>query len=247
MPPDTLTKLEQMIKLLETGVTKEEFTTTVENILKLVVQIEAKTSQAISTLETTYQNLMGKMSGDHAQAFTDLKGQVDQVFVGHVLDQMKKDIADRLAKIKDGKDGLRGAKGDKGDIGKQGSPDTAWQIRNKLEILTGEDRLDISAVKGAEERISKLENRPTRTGGGTTDIGVAFSLSRIVQTETPSGAIDGVNTAYTVVKEIKAILFFIINGEAIHPAEYTVSKHTITFTTPLPASLSGKNFTIVYV
>lgn len=71
-------------------------------------------------------------------------------------------------------------------------------------------------------------------GGGTT------------YTETPSGLINGVNVTYTTAHTITTILNFSINGQFIHPAEYSVVGSTITFITPLDSSLSGKGFTIIY-
>ena len=48
-----------------------------------------------------------------------------------------------------GERGLPGLDGRDGIDGKDGSPDTAEQIRDKLETLTEDDRLDVTAVKGA--------------------------------------------------------------------------------------------------
>lgn len=84
----------------------------------------------------------------------------------------------RLARIKDGKDGKEGKKGDKGDKGdtvvgpkgedgytprkgvdyfdgKDGSPDTAQQVRDKLETLEGEERLDASAIKNLPKAVQE--------------------------------------------------------------------------------------------
>ena len=86
------------------------------------------------------------------------------------------DIADfinRVTPIK-GKDYKDGEKGDKGDAftfadftaeqlasfkGKDGSPDSAKQIKKKLETLKGAERLDISAIKGWEAVVSSMENQ----------------------------------------------------------------------------------------
>ena len=70
----------------------------------------------------------------------------------------------------DGKDSTApGPKGDKGDAGTDGSPDTADDIRNKLELLEGDDRLDIKAVKGADELERRLDTKissvPAKMGG----------------------------------------------------------------------------------
>lgn len=59
---------------------------------------------------------------------------------------------------KDGKDGprgLRGLKGEQGDPGHDGSPDTPEEIVQKLESLTGEDRLDATAIKNLPAFISE--------------------------------------------------------------------------------------------
>lgn len=75
----------------------------------------------------------------------------------------------------------------------------------------------------------------TATGGG----GTTYS-------ETPTGAINGSNKAYTTAHAITTIINFAINGQYIHPAEYSVSGTTITFVTALDASLSGTGFTVIY-
>jgi len=41
-------------------------------------------------------------------------------------------------------------------VPKDGSPDMAEDIRNKLELLSGDERLDIKAVKGVEEKIDEV-------------------------------------------------------------------------------------------
>lgn len=52
---------------------------------------------------------------------------------------------------KDGLNGLNGVNGIDGKDGKNGSPDTPIEIKTKLETLVKDERLDISAVKGAEK------------------------------------------------------------------------------------------------
>jgi hypothetical protein len=67
-----------------------------------------------------------------------------------------------------------------------------------------------------------------------------------IYTETPTGNIDGINTTYTTAHTITSILSFAINGQFIHPADYSVAGSTITFSVALDASLSGLPFTIIY-
>lgn len=56
---------------------------------------------------------------------------------------------------KDGKDGVSGKDGLDGKPGKDGSPDQPQEIRNKLETLKDNERLDASAIKNLPEFIKK--------------------------------------------------------------------------------------------
>lgn len=153
---------------------------------------------------------------------------------------------------KNGKDGSTPIKGIHYRDGKDGE-DGKTIIREKS--MTGDEilaRLEASGIPasmitGLEKLIKKLtaELRPWQPGGfgaaGTTNVATSFYV------ETPVGAINGVNTVYTVSARITAIISLTINGQFIHPSEYAFSDRTITFNTPLDASLSGLPFTIVYV
>lgn len=75
----------------------------------------------------------------------------------------------------------------------------------------------------------------TATGGG----GTTYS-------ETPGGLINASNKVYTTAHGITTVINLAINGQYIHPAEYSAVGTTITFVTALDSSLSGLPFTIVY-
>jgi hypothetical protein len=68
-----------------------------------------------------------------------------------------------------------------------------------------------------------------------------------IYTETPSGTIDDSNVTFTVTHTITKIIHFAIGRLYIHPSDYSISGHTITFNDPLGLSLAGENFTIVYL
>lgn len=73
---------------------------------------------------------------------------------------------------REGKQGMIGPKGDNGNDGKtgligpagkdgtNGSPDTAEDIRNKLELLSGDERLDAKYIRGLADHI-KTYNKET--------------------------------------------------------------------------------------
>ena len=102
-------------------------------------------------------------------------------------------------------------------------------------------------IEALKKEIIDLIPRPRVFGGGTNDAGVKFSLARSVQNVTPTGLINGSNVTYTVPSTIHAVLSFGINGMVIHSSDFSFSNKTITFTTALPAELSGTRFEIVYV
>lgn len=113
-----------------------------------------------------------------------------------------------------------------------------------MEAIRDGNRITVAlGVSNADSTVTlpfKIDSTTGRvlvdnSGAGTT-----------VYSETPAGAINGINVTYTVAHTITNVYSFSINGMYIHPAEYSVVTTTITFVSPLPADLSGKGFTIVY-
>ncbi len=130
--------------------------------------------------------------------------------------------------------------------------DTPEDIRNKLDSLKGNERLDKSAIKGIEEDIKRLDEKiasiPRGISGGVTNLRIQQAFKYILKTEEPVGDIDGVNTVYTVSQPIFAVLAFSLNGEVIPQIpNYTISGNKITFSTALPSAYSGKDFECKYI
>ena len=135
-------------------------------------------------------------------------------------------------------------KGDKGENGKDADDEQVTKL--VIHKIQKERLIHASNIKdlpgfvkdGVKYRFEEL----MRGGGGGGGGGGSGSLV----SETPSGLINGSNTTYTVSKTISTVISFEINGQFIGPSNYTASGNTITFTTPLPSSLSGTEFNIVY-
>lgn len=65
---------------------------------------------------------------------------------------------------RDGRDGIDGRDGESivgppGKDGKDGSPDTPEEVRDKLEILKGDERLDKTAIKGLDEWLAEIQKQ----------------------------------------------------------------------------------------
>lgn len=125
-------------------------------------------------------------------------------------------------------------------------PILGQEIRDSLELLQGDERLDKSAIKGLDEELKKLSDRPI--GGGTSAIGVRQTFKYIAHTEEPVGLINGVNTTYTVKNDIFYVFGFTLNGEQIAEIpNFTYTGRTLTFATALPSAYSGKDFEVKYI
>jgi len=148
--------------------TKDEFVEAFENVVKAVKTLEKKTADDVSALAETIKGMQAKLSDDTLLT----------------LEEMKEWTRNHLATIaqpKDGKDGLPGADADEEYVISQvlsrivmpevRDPimDTPIELRDKLESLKDDDRLDKAAIRGIdkiEERVKQVENRPAPKIGG---------------------------------------------------------------------------------
>jgi len=157
-PQEKLNKLKEISKLLDEGLTRTEFTTSFKKVLSVVASIKKQVIDSISTLNSIFKTTTNKLEKDFKDTIGKMEVKVDN----------------KLNEVKDGIQGVQGAKGDTGEQGESiqglngadGSPDTPKLIRDKLEFLEADQRLDISAIRGLRKRLTKLEERPLGGKGG---------------------------------------------------------------------------------
>ena len=255
MPPEekNLAKLENLIKLLDEQVTKEDFTKAFEQVLNLVVQIEKRTADAIAQLEKTYATLMDKMQSNHVSAYSDLKGQVDHVFVGDKINEIKKqhdskmaEVDKKIANIKDGYTPIKGkdyfdGKSIKGD---SGSPDTKQQILEKLR------NIPVDMIEGLREELDKIKKEAKRV---PYVVGGSAGGGRIVRSYDFSSSLNGVLKTFSLpafwrVISVHSSSFPDIFRETV---DWTsdASAMTITFTSQIDESTvlaSGQSIVVIY-
>lgn len=175
-----------------------------------------------------------------------------------------------------GTPGAQGPKGEKGDRGPAGSADKASDIIKKIRSLKNEkgglsyddlrDLPNLSAlqalasksvevfdesgkVEGNLESINFTGSGVTAVSDGHGNITVVITGGGVgtIYTDTPVGAIDGVNRDYTLPHDINTVFSFGIRGQFIHPDEYVITgSNSLRFNTALDASLAGSAFTLVY-
>jgi len=127
---------------------------------------------------------------------------------------------------KDGVDGKNGVNGTNGKDGKDGSPDMAEDIRNKLELLEGDDRLDKSAIKGLEELTSKV----VFAGGGSSKQFTIHDLTSQTNGTLKVFSVPGYYQAWAVICSDFPTILFKDNG-------FTIDGQTLTLTvTNAPSS-----------
>ena len=117
-------------------------------------------------------------------------------------------------------------------------PQLGEPIRDSLELLQDDERLDASAIKGLKSLIEELT--PQRVGGGGGFSTGAMNF-HIVDDETPTGAVNGTNKVFTIkgVASPTTSLKLYKDGQGMKLTEdYTYAAGTITFVTaPLTDSI----------
>lgn len=233
MDKNRLAKLENLIKLVDEGITKEEFVKAFEAVVKQLLAVEQKLIDKNEEAVQVLKELHNQLLSDTNVSLSSLQGELRQAIDGALQEQSVglNFIRDKVRRIKGGLDGKNGLDG---LPGRDGSPDTAEQVRDKLEALNGEARLRIEAIGGLDERLKEIDARRTLRGGGFSKIAMD---GHIVDDETPSGTINGVNKDFTTagIPNPNTSLKVYLNGARQRLAEdYTLSKNTISFTVAPP-------------
>ena len=255
MDENKLQKLKEMMSLLNEGLTKTDFNKTVESVMKIIIQMEKRNQAAIAQLQQQHAAFMQNEKGSHEMTLSNMKKQVNQVFVGErlaemrqMIDEMVKSSMEKMhgkmmevdSKMMKVKDGYTPQKGKDYFDGKHGNILTPDEVRDKLESIQEEEqKLAISAIAHLEEKLKDLEKKAGMSRGSVGGFNYGSLSLHIVDDETPVGTINGSNTTFTVnnppspVSSLKVYL----NGQRMRITEdYTFSGSTITFLTAPPTT-----------
>lgn len=162
-----LDKLQQLLKLLNDGLTKDEFVKSFANVVDLVKKMQAQNASEVAAMHRSIELLSKKVANDATTDVAALTKQITEIATSLIskYDDKEKAIDAKVAGVRDGRDG---EDGQDGINGKDGSPDTAEQVRDKIESLTGDDRIDISSIKGLEDyaETAQLARQSPRIAAG---------------------------------------------------------------------------------
>jgi hypothetical protein len=220
------------------GITKSDL----EKYFKIFVEIIKKLQ---ASNEKTIGNIDGRYSDEVKKVGKNLTSEITKFF------------AQEAKKVRAGRDGKDGVSPDATEVASYASkltldallpqiptldslleklPEFGEKCRDGLELLQDEDRLDASAIKNLDEYIKV---RMGGVSGGGVNM-TAVSL-HIVDDETPSGDINGVNTDFVIdyVPSPSNSLKVYKDGQRMKLAvDYTFTGQTITFlSAPLTDSI----------
>ena len=239
--------LKEMKLTLDTP-SKEEFIAFAKQIVDIVQKLRQENKATSESLEKAFTQSTKSLGDNNEVSLVSVKSEIKKALDKSFKEQSSTMnlLRDKIRNLKDGKDAdeesmierLKALIPEMPEIPKM--PD--------LERFDEQDERLSGKIEEQQKEIDELKKRPIgRLGGGHTDIGIVATLGRRVLTDTPNGLVNGSNKVYTVTSTINVVLGFAINGGNIHTGDYSVSGNTITFTTALIASLSGKDFEMIYI
>ena len=201
-------------------------------LFKQMVEFLAKNKQENETfkqaLQQAIKQITDKLDIKHSSLNEGLRKQVDSLFVGEKMSAMEKKHAEMMGMadmkvkgLRHGKDGMPGKPGLRGPAG---SPDLPKEVRNKLESLEGQERLDKSAIKGLDELEKKVES----AGRGR----IISGPMNLTQYYNASSQADGSNRTFTGIPTARHIPMIFLKGQnpvtLLADVDYTIGNKSIT-------------------
>jgi hypothetical protein len=251
-------ELKKMLNALDPErLTKEDFVNSFQGLVNYIKKIDERNQLETEQLKQMLLGFTDKLKSDTGSDVSSLKKEVQKAVaeaVGNISETDKR-MSARLATVKDGQNA------DPEQVitevleriqlpeAKETLLDTPEDIRNKLELLQDEERLDVSAIKGIAERFGKLEDRVGKLG----NTAVVAAGRGAVKAYDLSASLDGVTTTFALPAFWRVISVDLSSfPNTLRPTvDYTTNGSTmqITFTSQIdPASTlaAGQTCIIVY-
>jgi hypothetical protein len=167
-PTAKAARLKGLIDRLQNSVTRNEMLESFSGLLKFLKDQKKTNTHEWALLKASAVKLQADLKSKNATEIETLKTRL-LTEVDRALSEQSngmKFIYDKVAKLKNtpGSQGIPGPKGDTviGPPGPAGSPDAPEQVRDKLETLRDDARLDASAIKNLPEVIK--QSTPASSG-----------------------------------------------------------------------------------
>lgn len=166
---------------LNNGETLKEIIVSFEAVIKLVAETKQLTEQEIENLRSMFNEAVKETKSINNDNFLTLKARLmsyceeEMSKMAKSHEQMMKKCDDKMSEMKDGKDADEEKIKEEviqEVLSKIPEPEpveeeTPESVRDMLETLEGEERLDISAIKGFDKTLEDIKNSKTvRLTGG---------------------------------------------------------------------------------
>jgi len=249
MPSVKSKEVEKILELAHTldknRVSVEDFVEVVKILTTYAKETRNLTAKEVQNIRETVRVLKQQLTDDNGASLVDIKSTVEkrlnkaladfEKIVNAFSTEQQKAVNylyDRVSRVKNGYTPLKGVDYFDGEPGKNGSPDSPEQIRDKLQGLKGDGRLDQSAIKNLEERLRALEERPTGTGGGgASQISLQYMLGKMLKNQRFNTS--SATTTLTLNDKIAGdvCIWLRYQGQMMHyGTHYTISGTTVTLT-----------------
>lgn len=211
---EKLKKIQEFIELSKSSLTEAEFVDAFKKVVDYVKAIQAANKDEMKALDNKYTNIVKGIESNYGGDMAGMKSEA-MAMCEKEMGKMKGQVDAKMAEVKDGVDGLSAdvdivakTASDlaitalkpliptieviEADLPKLGAP-----IRDALELLTGDDRLDKSAIKGLDEEFKRLEEVRGRVLGGGGGFNRMAMEQYFVDADTPVEVPNGVITDFT--------------------------------------------------
>jgi len=239
----TIDKLSRIINAFdEETLTKTDFINNFEKVVRLVLDNQKMLRDAIEQLARSHNISLNKLTGDTSKSLTELRKQVDGLFVSSRVDKMDADtkhnlsmvidalgrLEDKMSKVRDGKDGERGLKGDPGR-----SPTFE-------EVST----INAKSLEGFKKEFEEKTAEIRRLSRGRT---IAGPSANSILVEDLTSQADGSKRIFVVPNHTKA--FFMVSSQAPYiftTADFTSGLRNVTLDDKTTPIIRGQSLVLLY-
>lgn len=171
MPQDSkLKKLESVIRMVDESITQDEFIQAFDAVLKVVKDIKATNEAEFDAIKGAFDVFEAKIEAFNKDTSTTLGQEIKDTLSTQITAVQKalQSVDARMASVRNGTDAVVDVEAiiqsvlENIQLPEQQELllDTPENIRNKLEVLQGEERLDAAAIKNLPEAVKYINNQP---------------------------------------------------------------------------------------
>lgn len=209
-----LKNLQALLSVMETDhLTKEDFTTHFSQVLDFVKKIAENNRVTLEAIKQSLTLMVDKIKTENGSEMSDIKketinycqSEMEKMMKAH--DEKMGEVDSKMTEVQNGLDG-KDADEEKivnevidkvqtpvlDKLGKS-LPTLGIAIRDGLEILNGDDRLDISAIDGLQEALDEAKRGKI---GGVGGFNYGAMTLHFADPYTPTGLVNGVNKDFVL-------------------------------------------------